>query len=211
MAAQKKLYMSLTLKWRQNCRLTPNYLMDYDKLLNYTFHLLAKKRYTNLEIRKKCKLYLVKRGGEDDGADGREVIDKVVERLIELKYLDDEQYAKDYINERIKFKPRGIFLIKRELKLKGIVTEVAIDEVKMATELLSKKRDRWQRSVERSDRKPVLRRQKQRFFSEHLEQFNNLRAQKAKAASYLASKGFRPDTVYKAIDRCYNNRESRIY
>lgn len=162
--------------------------MDYDKLLNYTLRLLAKKRYTDFEIRRKCKSYLVKRGGDEVGAgDGREVADRVIARLIELKYLDDVAYAKDYINERIKFKPRGIFLIKRELKLKGIVTEVAIDEVKMATELLSKKRDRWQQRVARG-----------------------MRAQKAKAASYLASKGFRPDTVYKAIDRCYNDSESRI-
>lgn len=190
--------------------------MTYDKLLNYALRLLAKKRYTDFEIRRKCKSYLAKCGGsrgrEAGAVDSGNMIDRVVARLIELKYLDDEQYVKDYINERIEFKPRGLFLIKRELKLKGIpkeliekiVTEVVIDEVKMATELLKKKRDRWQRSLGLSREKRVFERQKQRFLGEHLEQSGNLRAQKAKAASYLTGKGFRPDAVYKALDRCYN-------
>lgn len=187
--------------------------MDYDKLLNYTLRLLAKKRYTDFEIRRKCKLYLAKRGGDEAGAGGNdEVIDKVIVRLVELKYLDDEQYAKDYINERVKFKPRGLFLIKRELKLKGItkelvekiVTEVAIDEVKMATELLKRKQNRWQQHTERRLQKSDEALRSQQSGNKFFERFSHLRAQKAKAASYLASKGFRPDTVYKALDRCYN-------
>lgn len=165
--------------------------IDYDKLLNYSLRILAKKRYTTLEIKNKCGLYLRKKKMEGREQQ-KELIDKVIKRLLELKYLDDESYSTDYINEKVKFRPKGKFLLKRELKLKGIPEEVIdnilekqqIDELELAETALKKRRQRWKDL-------PLLK-------------------QRNRAASFLASRGFRPEIVYKTISSCYNTDESGI-
>jgi len=119
-----------------------NDLSDYERLLQYAILLISRKRYTCLEIDKKLQQFFKKH--ELNDVDSAE---KVIDRLKELRYLDDIQYAKDYLSDRIRFKPRGVFLIKRELKLKGIpsntletlMTETDVDEMEMAIRLLQKK------------------------------------------------------------------------
>ena len=92
---------------------------DYDKLLNYSFRLLSKKRYTTAEIEKKLKFYSKRRSIKE-----KENIPKVLERLCELKYLNDEDYARDFVKSRTMFKPRGKILIRRELLMKGLKNEL---------------------------------------------------------------------------------------
>ena len=88
---------------------------DYEKLLTYSFRLLSKKRYTVSEIEKKLTQYSKRRSIEDNN-----LIEKVINRLFELRYLNDQEYCNDFINSRIKFKPRGKYLLKKELILKGL-------------------------------------------------------------------------------------------
>lgn len=114
------------------------------------------------------------------------VIEKVIERLKELNYLNDSQYAKDYISDRIRFKPRSKFLLKRELSLKGISPEVSAeilddsgaDEFEMAIQLLRKRGF---------------------FDSENLSQ-----KEQAKYCRFLASKGFNKEIIYKSLKSQYN-------
>lgn len=156
---------------------------DYEKLLNYAFYILAKKRYTSSELSKKCKQYMKRRDMHDEA-----ILEKVLNRLFELKYLDDDQYAKDYIAGRVKLKPKGEYALIRELKLKGIPGELSkkileespIDEFEMATQALRKKEKIW-------DKFPVIKK-------------------KEKAYRFLSARGFSPDTIYKIVDKRYNLR-----
>lgn len=52
-----------------------------------------------------------------------EVIARVLERLSELKLLDDAQFAADWVGARERSKPRGSRLLQQELRQKGIAKE----------------------------------------------------------------------------------------
>lgn len=110
-----------------------------EKIYNYSFRLLGLKPYTEFEIRNKIKGRFKKIQAED--------LDEVLNKLKELKYVDDEKFAKDYIYFRVQVSPRGKFLLKQELYKKGIadefiqkaINESEIDEVALAKELFEHK------------------------------------------------------------------------
>ena len=58
------------------------------------------------------------------------LVDSVVDRLKEMNYLDDEAFARAWVESRDRARPRGEAALRRELVLKGIDREV-IDEVLM--------------------------------------------------------------------------------
>lgn len=175
--------------------------MTYEKLLQYALRIIAKKRYTGFEMRGKLEKFLKRVAADnDEKKDGMsygkileaEVLktdnsftEKVLARLEELKYLDDEQYARDYITTRLKLRPRGQFLLSRELKLKGInpemitkmLTEQNINESEIAINALEKRMRQW-------------------------ETLPNLK-QREKAFRFLSARGFAQDAIYKAINSCY--------
>ncbi|MFA6917459.1 MAG: regulatory protein RecX [Candidatus Gracilibacteria bacterium] len=178
-----------TLRSKFPCRLASGsfdeFSNDYQRLLTYALFILSKKRYTCLEVQKKLKQFLKKHRLDD-----AEASDRVIERLKELNYLNDQQYAQDYVSDRIKFRPRGKFLLKRELNLKGIAPEITmailshidVDEFEMALELLKKKR----------------------FNLVEEETANGKQKEKARAFRFLASKGFNKEIIYKAVQSQYN-------
>ena len=57
--------------------------------------------------------------------DFEKIFDEVVERLIEMKLLDDKNFAEMFIESRIKNKPRGKFVLVSELISKGVDKEIA--------------------------------------------------------------------------------------
>lgn len=75
------------------------------------------------------------------------VCDRVLKNLEKYDYINDDIYCAKYIKETLKLRPKGKFLIKRELKLKGIdektvdnaIDEAEIDEADIAKKLLMKK------------------------------------------------------------------------
>ncbi|MBU1151608.1 recombination regulator RecX, partial [Patescibacteria group bacterium] len=100
-----------------------------NKLLSYSLRLVSKKRYTVAEMTSKLFLYLEKRGFEDEGAVG-----DTLARLGEFGYLDDGKFAADYVSLRVHLSPRGKFVLRRELKKKGIskdLAQKALDEAKI--------------------------------------------------------------------------------
>lgn len=170
------------------------------KLLEYALKIISRKRYTEKAMREKLEQFfkklikslekdlLPKEPEEDKNPlDEKQIIENVVARLKELKYLDDVSFARDYIHDRAAFKPRGKFLLKKELTLKGIpaetidivLFELNLDESQMAKELLQK-------------------------YSKKLEKLEE-KDRKAKAYRLLASRGFNPDSIYKAVTSCYTN------
>ena len=72
-------------------------------------------------------------------------------RLKRLELVDDVKFAEWWIGQRNQFKPRGKRALQAELAMKGISKEIIsnklsdlkVDEVKIATELLAKKEYQW--------------------------------------------------------------------
>ena len=55
------------------------------------------------------------------------VRDRVVERFEELDLLDDEAFARYWIDQRARFKPRGKPLLRQELRQKGVDQQIIND------------------------------------------------------------------------------------
>lgn len=56
------------------------------------------------------------------------LIDQVIERFAEIGYLDDEAFARTWIESRDRARPRGESALRRELNLKGVDRQL-VDEV----------------------------------------------------------------------------------
>lgn len=74
-------------------------------------------------------------------------IDTVIQKLTDLKFLDDEEFAKAWIESRQKYKGRSKFILKRELRLKGLSEDMiepllkeAQDDFATAQTLFDKKK-----------------------------------------------------------------------
>lgn len=116
-------------------------IKDYDE-----FNLGKKTAFSYLGYKPRTEKELIKKLKEKK-ISGKN-IDKTLKILKELKYLDDGQYAKMYLEEKLSHKPAGKRLISMKLAGKGINKEVIEDvmasqyseekEKKKAKELLSK-------------------------------------------------------------------------
>ncbi len=103
-------------------------------------------------------------------------------RLKRLDLLDDRKFAQWWIEQRITFRPRGKRALSFELRQKGIdrdlinqiLSEVKIDEQKIACQLLKKKKYKW-------------------------EKLGKLKARK-KMSEFLARKGFSWAVIKESID-----------
>ena len=56
------------------------------------------------------------------------LVEHVVTRLIEMNYLDDEQFARAWVESRDRARPKGELGLRRELALKGVPREI-VDSV----------------------------------------------------------------------------------
>ncbi len=80
------------------------------KCKNYVLKLLARKLYTEKELRNKMR----------DKGFLTEASDEVVSFLKEYGYINDRQFAKSYISDSIRLRKKGKRLIRMELLQKGI-------------------------------------------------------------------------------------------
>ena len=117
--------------------------------------------------------------------------DEVVERLVELRYLDDLDFARAWVESRDRAKPRGAVALRRELQLKGIAdTTIA--------EVLAHRADEAARRAPPGDAMPgdadhhAARRLLERRAST-LRRETNPRRRRQKAYALLARNGFAPD------------------
>lgn len=155
-------------------------MKDLDYLLNKAYFYLKFRLRTEKEIRdylsKKIK---DKHWSLDD-------VEKVIAILKNQGLINDENFIKSYINDRINFKPKGRTLLIKELKQKGIKKELIdryflendINEEKLAYQVLKK---RWSR-------------------------LNNLDSKKRyeKAIRLIISKGFSFDIAKKVYEKIVN-------
>lgn len=119
--------------------------------------------------------------------------DRVVDRLVELGYLDDREFARAWVESRDRARPRGEVALRRELQLKGvphdIVAEVLAGRAQAAAEraaadpvAVDADRDAARKLVAR--RASTLRREA------------DPRRRRQKAYALLARNGFAPDVCH---------------
>ncbi|MBI2464132.1 regulatory protein RecX [Candidatus Peregrinibacteria bacterium] len=141
--------------------------------LDYALTLLSRRRYSTKELEKR----LQKRGIQDTG--------NIIQRLKEWKYLDDEDFARSFVATRSRLSPRGPYLLRFELKAKGI-PESIIDQT--LSELLSSEQDLALEVLRK--KLPTLNRYP-------------LKKRREKAFAFLQRRGFRQDTVYEALQKVF--------
>ena len=112
-------------------------------------------------------------------------IAQIIARLGEYKYIDDTEFAKFWIEQRIKFKHKPIRVIEFELKQKGINKDL-IDDV------LSKLEDSKKLDLESAKKLAV----KKLDFYRDLD----VKKRREKVMSYLLRKGFNYDLVKKSLE-----------
>ncbi len=90
------------------------------KLLNYAAWLLARRNYHSVTLRDK----MTKRGigTEED-------VSEVLEKLLENRYINDQEYVRYYIEDHMTRKPQGIRLVRKKLFQKGIKGEAVEKEL----------------------------------------------------------------------------------
>ncbi len=97
----------------------------------------------------------------DKGASA-EVIGEVVERLVNRGYLDDAEFARFWVEDRTRFRPRGRRALRYELQQKGLAREdieaslEGLAEEKAAWDAVSTKLERWQGLDEREFQQKVM-------------------------------------------------------
>lgn len=142
----------------------------YDTLLNAAFRFLSFRPRSSQEVRD----FLHKKTRKTHVAP--EVFTRIMDRLIELGYIDDAKFVAWWVEARQKTKPRGMRLIKRELKLKGIdtadIAETSEDDI--ARRAIQKKIEIWEKL-------PKL-------------------EQKKKLYDFLGRRGFSYNTIARVID-----------
>ena len=112
-----------------------------------------------------------------------DVIEHVVQRLIEQKYLDDESFARMWVDQRERFRPTSARALRFELRQKGVdrnvIDEVVeeVDDEAAAWAALEPKVARWQ----------------------GLEQVDFIK----KATGFLARRGFSYDVTRRVCKRAW--------
>ena len=116
-----------------------------------------------------------------------EVVDQVVADLERLKLLDDREFARNWVESRMRNRPAGALKLAQELRKKGIDKAVIDDLLEEFGEALD--------SIETAT--ALLRRQKWRYAG-----LEEVKA-KRRMLGFLARRGYESGTVYKAIDKVW--------
>lgn len=114
-----------------------------------------------------------------------ELIEKVIEKLKEQKFLNDEEFVKWWVEQRTTVRPKSFRVIKMELQQKGISVEI-IDSIIPDSSFII-----------RSELKTV-----KRLIQKRLSRYRGLerKEQWEKLAGFLWRRGFEYETIKDALD-----------
>lgn len=147
---------------------------DFEKNLNRVLRFLSFRVRSEKEIRD----YLFKKNVSDM------VSKKIIDKLKEYKFLNDEEFAKIWIETRNSIKPKPWRIIKYELRQKGISREI-IESFEPEPQ-----------AQEENDLKAAV-----RIAEKRISRYKGLTKQEIfqKLGRYLVSKGFDYETVKKVL------------
>ena len=155
-----------------------------ERLLNKAFNFLSFRPRSEKETRdhllRKGKLKEIKSDVEKKQYET--FVEAVINKLKKAKQLDDFEFSKWWVEQRIRFNPRGDRLLKNELKSKGVDNEI-IDQL-----LVNNNEDQIRLATKAADKKI---KSYQKLDSEEI---------KIKLGQYLARRGFGWEVIKKAVD-----------
>ena len=149
----------------------------YERAWNYTLWLLGRQAYTTGQLRDKLR----RKGASE------ETMTRVLDKLAELKLVDDALYAETFVRSRSRTK--GAIRLRQELFQKGVAEPLVdravgtLDEgaqLESAAALAEKNRWRWK---------------------------GEPRARYAKAYAFLARRGFSGDVVRGALEQALSAKD----
>ena len=162
----------------------------YQKLIAKALNFVSFRPRSEKEIREFLEKKLRRLKVVDDPT-----FQKILRRLSELGYLDDQKFAAWWIDQRSTNKPRGQHLVTQELKAKGVSREIIVElientresggrELALAKKALEKKLMLWRRL-------PAV-------------------GQKKKIYAFLGRRGFAADTVFRVVDEVLGKSYNRL-
>ncbi len=113
----------------------------FDRARQMSFRFLSYRPRSTNEVRN----YLKRKGFDPI------VVDRVIGQLTDREYLDDDAFARYWIEQRQTHRPRGVFALRYELVQKGISAEIIdatvieLDEKDAALRAVEKRTGRWAR------------------------------------------------------------------
>ncbi|MBI1982163.1 MAG: regulatory protein RecX [Candidatus Levybacteria bacterium] len=128
---------------------------EFEKFYNSALRFLSYRPRSEQEIRDKLRKFKIKKTATTETQNKDEtqklsaIIDRVIVKLKEQKFINDEEFTRWWIEQRTNVQPRSIRLIKIELRRKGISEEIidnlplTIDDLKNAKKLIEKKLPRY--------------------------------------------------------------------
>lgn len=148
---------------------------DFEKFYNSSLRFLSYRPRSEKEVRDKLRSKKA----------SLEIIEKIIIKLNEKKFINDLEFTNWWIEGRNRFKPRSLRLIKLELKQKGISEELMESGIKNQELGIESDFEQAKKLVEK-----------------RIGRVRNLSKQEVyqKLGRYLASKGFSWDTIKKSID-----------
>jgi regulatory protein len=117
--------------------------------------------------------------------------DQVVERLVELGYLDDAAFAQAWVESRDRARPRGAVALRRELQHKGVPDETIGEALAARTAAAAARTGEGEAEPASADREAARRLLERRMPS--LRREDDPRRRRQKAYALLARSGFTPD------------------
>lgn len=150
---------------------------DFEKFYNSALKFLSYRPRSEKEVRDRLRIKIKDLRIKDTG----QLIDDVIEKLKKQRFINDEEFARLFVENRLRFKPRSSRLIQIELKQKGIDPET-INNLQLTID---------------SDLE-----QAKKLAEKRIERLKGLDKQKIyeKLGRYLASKGFGWDIIKSSID-----------
>ena len=121
------------------------------------------------------------------------IVEQVLERLIEIGYLDDLGFARAWVESRDRARPRGAVALRRELGRKGVPEDVITEVLAARTQLAADAADPTEGGGD-PDRAAARRLIERR--SSTLRREVDPRRRRQKAYALLARNGFAPDVCH---------------
>jgi len=97
-------------------------------LFEYAVGSLARRMRTVRDLRRLMK------PRAEEGEAGEQAMDRVVHRLLELRYLSDEQFAADFTRTRVEGQKFGQRRVQQDLQAKGVGKELVAETIRTAYE-----------------------------------------------------------------------------
>jgi regulatory protein len=165
------------------------------RLLEKSFKFLSYRPRSEKEVRDqlKNKIRMNKKLSELEAESLETSIEEVIKKLKELHQVDDKEFSHWWLDQRTRFRPRGMRVIRAELLKKGVPREIVEETLQSHG---------GSGDSERVNEEALA----LKVAGTKLKRYSNLgsREQKLKLGQYLAARGFSWETVKKVVDTLVN-------